>query len=138
MHVDGAVAANVFFSGGVFSVSEARRRAGGDMGREEVFVIHNGQLGAVPQATRRTLASIALRTLASAGKAATVGDLFRIHGIVTRQQADFRWINIPDGVEIRGDEVFDPSRMQELYEVGRQRALEGPQWFTGPPGIWQE
>ena len=138
MHVDGAVAANVFYNGGFFSSSAVRERAGRGGGREDVFVIHNGQLGALPQATRRTLASIALRTLDSAAKAATVGDLFRIHTLTAREGAGFRWITIPDGVEIRGDEVFDPARMQELYEVGRQRALEGPQWFTGPPGIWQE
>jgi predicted acylesterase/phospholipase RssA len=138
MHVDGAVATNVFYTGGVFSSSAVRERAGRGGGREEVFVVHNGQLGAIPQATRRTLASIAMRTLDSAAKAATVGDLFRIHTLVAREQAGFRWINIPDGVEIRGDEVFDPARMRELYEVGRQRALEGPPWFTGPPGIWQE
>ena len=138
MHVDGAVAANVFYTGGIFSSSAVRERAGRGGGREEVFVIHNGQLGGTPQATRRTLASIALRTLDSAAKAATVGDLFRIHTLAARQGAGFRWINIPDGVELRGDEVFDPARMQELYEIGRQRALEGPPWFTGPPGIWQE
>ena len=138
MHVDGAVAANVFYTGGIFRSSAVRERAGRGGGREEVFVIHNGQLGGTPQATRRTLASIALRTLDSAAKAATVGDLFRIHTLAARQGAGFRWINIPNGVELRGDEVFDPARMQELYEIGRQRALEGPPWFTGPPGIWQE
>ena len=138
MHVDGAVAANVFYNGGFFSSSAVRERAGRGGGREDVFVIHNGQLGSLPQSTRRTLASIALRTLDSAAKAATVGDLFRIQVLTAREGAGFRWITIPDGVEIRGDEVFDPARMQALYEVGRLRALEGPQWFTGPPGIWQE
>jgi predicted acylesterase/phospholipase RssA len=138
MHVDGAVGANVFYNGGVFSSAAVRERAGRGGGREEVFVIHNGQLGANPQATRRSVTSIALRTFDSAGKAATVGDLFRIYTIAARERAGFRWINIPDGVEIQGEQLFDPPRMKELYEVGRRRALEGPRWFTGPPGIWED
>ena len=44
MHVDGGVGARVFVSGGVFSFSAARAGVGRGAGREEIYVIHNGQL----------------------------------------------------------------------------------------------
>ena len=44
MHVDGAVAATVFLNVGVFRPSLIRERAGLGAGREDIFVIHNGQL----------------------------------------------------------------------------------------------
>ena len=45
MHVDGGVGARVFLHGGVFRGSVIRERGGlGGAGREDIFVIHNGQL----------------------------------------------------------------------------------------------
>ncbi len=135
MHVDGAVGANVFYSGGIFRTSEIRERAGRGNAQEHIFVIHNGQLGPVPQATPRTIRSIALRTVDSAGKGAVIGDLFRIHSLSQREKATFQWITIPNGVNISGNELFDPIRMQELYEVGRLRALAETPWYIELPGL---
>ena len=135
MHVDGAVAAHVFYSGGVFSPSIIRSRAGRGTGREHIYVIHNGQLLPVPKQTARSLRGIALRVLDSAGKSAVVGDLFRIHAFAREAQASFHWVTIPEGVEIGGDEVFDPVMMTRLYEVGYRTAIAGPVWTTSPPGF---
>lgn len=137
MHVDGGVALRVFYSGGVFSFSTLRAEdvAGRGPGRETIFIIHNGQLPPVPDATARSLRSIAARTFSSASKAAFVGDLFRIYGFALREQADFQWVTIPDGFELAGDEIFDPVRMGKLYEVGYQKALAGQQWVLEPPGL---
>ncbi len=44
MHVDGGVAANVFYNGGLFSFSAARAGVGRGVGREDIYIIHNGQL----------------------------------------------------------------------------------------------
>jgi hypothetical protein len=135
MHVDGAVAAHVFYSGGVFNPSIIRSRAGRGTGREHIYVIHNGQLLPVPKQTTRSLRGIALRVLDSAGKSAVVGDLFRIHAFAREAQASFHWVTIPEGVEIDGDEVFDPVMMTRLYEVGYRSAIAGPVWTTSPPGF---
>jgi predicted acylesterase/phospholipase RssA len=134
MHVDGAVAANVFYNGGVFSAAEARQRAGIGIGREDIYVIHNGQLGPVAQVTPRTLRGIAVRVLESAGKAAVVGDLWRIHAAALHEQAGFHWVTLPDGVELTGTEVFDPVKMQQLYDIGYRAAQAEKVWKTIPPG----
>jgi hypothetical protein len=135
MHVDGSVAAFVFYSGGVFSFRDARVAAGRAMGTEDIYVIHNGQLLPRPEITSRSLRSIAIRVFDSAGKSAVVGDLFRIYAVAVREHSGYNWVTIPDGVEITGNEIFDPEKMSELYELGYQKGLEGPLWLTAPPGL---
>jgi hypothetical protein len=135
MHVDGSVAARVFYTAGLFSFREASAAAGRGASREDVCVIHNGQLLPAPEPTRRSLRSIAARSFETSGKAAAVGDLFRIYAVTQREGAGYRWITIPGGVEITGDEVFDPVKMTELYEIGYRTASGGSPWFFDPPGL---
>jgi len=135
MHVDGAVAATAFYNGGVFNPSMIRERGGRGAGREDIFVIHNGQLLPVAEQIPRSLRGIALRTLESAGRAGVVGDLFRIRAFAREAQAGFYWITIPEGVEVEGAEVFDPIVMRRLYDVGYGAAKAGPKWNTRPPGF---
>ena len=135
MHVDGSVASFVFYSGGLFSFSEVRAAVGRGSGTEDIFVIHNGQLLPSPETTSRSLRSIALRVFDTAGKAAVVGDLVRIYAVAVRDRSSYSWITIPNGVEITGNEVFDPEKMIELYDLGYQTAITGPRWFTEPPGL---
>ena len=135
MHVDGAVAANLFYSGGVFNFAATRAGSGRAPGREDIYVIHNGQLPPVPGTTARSLRSIATRAFELAARSATLGDLFRIWAVAQRDGAGFNWITIPEGVELAGDETFDPVVMARLYEVGFQRALQGPVWNSDPLGM---
>jgi hypothetical protein len=135
MHVDGSVAAFVFYSGGVWSFDAARRAAGKASAGADIYVIHNGQLLPNPRPTPRSMRSIAVRVFESSGKASVLGDLFRIYTIATREQSGYHWITIPDGVEIGGNEVFDPQKMRELYDLGYRTALAASPWFREPPGV---
>ena len=138
MHVDGAVGARAFLSGGVFNPSLIRDRAGRGAGRERIYVIHNGRLLPEPRPTPRSLRGIALRVLESSGKSAMIGDLFRIYAFAGEAEASFRWVTIPEGVEVESNEVFDPVKMGKLYEVGYRTAIAGPVWATRPPGLQVE
>ena len=135
MHVDGSVGFNVFYTGGAFSFSAARADVGRGQGREDIFVIHNGQLLPVPATTSRSLRSIAMRAFVLAAKSKTIGDLFRIYAVSLRESAGFKWITIPEGAELSGNQLFDPVVMSQLYEIGYQKALAGPPWSTDPPGL---
>jgi predicted acylesterase/phospholipase RssA len=135
MHVDGAVGATVFLNGAVFRPSLIRERAGRGAGREDIFVIHNGQLREPPSPTPRTLRGIAMRVIEASGRAGLVGDLIRIYAFAQREQASFHWVTIAESVELAGPEAFDPVKMAELYEIGRKAALAGPVWSTSPPGL---
>jgi predicted acylesterase/phospholipase RssA len=133
MHVDGGVGARMFMHGSLFSPSVIRERAGRGDGREDIFVIHNGRLAAVPMATPRSLRGIARRTLDSTGKSAAFGDLWRIYATANREQAGFHWITITTNVAPTAEEVFDPGRMRALYDAGYETARAGPVWSTRPP-----
>jgi predicted acylesterase/phospholipase RssA len=135
MHVDGGVGARVFLNGGVFRGSVIRERGGlGGAGREDIFVIHNGQLIPRPDPVQRSLAQIASHSIDASGRAAALGDLLRIYGYAQREDGTFRWVTIPRDVIMTSDEVFDPAQMQVLYDLGFRLAADGGHWSTLPPG----
>jgi len=133
MHVDGSVATRVFYNGGLFSLAELSAKAGLGPVAEDAYIIHNGQLLPVPEVTPRTLRGIARRSFEAAGKAAIVGDLFRIYAATQREGAGYHWVTIPEEFDLRGNEVFDPVKMSALYDLGYEVARGGPPWRTGPP-----
>ncbi|MFW5393566.1 patatin-like phospholipase family protein [Yersinia sp. 2544 StPb PI] len=134
MHVDGGVAARVFYNGGVYSSKVVRTRAGLADSKEDIYIIHNGQLGPQPEPTPRLVRNIAMRTLDSTSKAALVGDLYRIYAFSLAENSGFHWITIPSNVDTNGAEIFDPIKMERLYQAGYAEALQGPKWSLRPPG----
>ncbi len=135
LHVDGGVGARVFLNGGVFGGRTVRERGGlGGVGLEDIFVIHNGQLIPQPDPISRSLSAIAVRVIDASGRAAAVGDLFRIYGYARGEKALFHWVTIPDNVDMTSDEIFDPAAMQSLYDVGFDLARAGGGWSRQPPG----
>ena len=134
MHVDGATVANLFYSAGVFNFARAREGVGRGQGVEDIYIVHNGQLLPVPGTTNRSLRSIGTRAFSAAAKAATLGDLFRIFAFSLRNATGYHWITIPNGVELAGDETFDPVAMRRLYDIGYGKSRDGPEWATVPPG----
>ena len=135
MHVDGGVGARVFLNGGVLRAEVIRERGGhGGAGREDIFVVHNGQLIPKPDPVRRALPAIAERVIDAAGRNAALGDLLRIHAYAQREKAGFQWVTIPAEVDLSSEEVFDPVAMLQLYELGERIGLSGNYWQLAPPG----
>lgn len=137
MHVDGGVGARVFYNAGLIRPYVVRQRGGQGAaeGREDIFVIHNGQLRPPPQQTRRTVVGIAKRVLDAASRSAVIGSLVRIHATAQAQQASLHWVTIPEGITIAAEETFDPVAMRALYDLGFDAAVKGAQWATRPPGL---
>jgi predicted acylesterase/phospholipase RssA len=135
MHVDGAIGANVFLTAGLFRPMSLRGAAARGSGRDDVFIVHNGQLRAAPSATPRTLRGIALRSLEASARSGMIDDLVRLYVFALREQAHFQWIGIAEGVTPAGSANFDPEAMGRLFEIGYQEALAGPEWQTLPPGL---
>ena len=137
LHVDGAVKATVFYSAGVFNFESAQKNSPRGPGREDIYVIHNGQLGPVHDETRRTLASIAYRSIEVAAKSAVIGDLFFIYTGAQRSQSGFYWVTIPTEVSLESNEMFDPVTMRRLFDFGIAKAQRNDFWFNQPPGLTQ-
>lgn len=140
MHVDGGVGARVFYSGGLFRPSLVRHRGGhgAEDGREDIFIIHNGQIRPAAQPTRRTVLGITTRVLDASSRSAVIGALHRIYAIALVEQASFHWVTIPEGITVASEETFDPAAMQVLYDVGYRSAGAVPRWATRPPGLGVE
>lgn len=138
MHVDGGIGARVFVSGGVFRPSIIRERTGRGLGREDIYVIHNGQLREEPTPVPRSMIGIAGRVLEATSRSAVVGDLYRIWAFTVRENADYQWVTIPSAFSLTSAELFDPVQMTKLYQLGFQLALSGPPWSVYPPGWNQE
>jgi hypothetical protein len=137
MHVDGGVGARVFYNGGLFRPSIIRQRGGHGVaeGREDIFVIHNGQIRPPPQQTRRTIVGIATRVLDASSRSAVIGSLVRIYASALNERASFNWVTIPEEITIPAEETFDPVAMRALYDVGYRTAVNGARWATRPPGL---
>ena len=132
MHVDGGVFANVFYSGGLFSARDVRQQVGRDTAREDIYVIHNGQLSSHGAITRRSIADIARRSFQAAGTSAVIGDLFRIYTLALREGSGFHWITIDENVQLTRNEIFDPVVMRQLYDAG-YAAAQGRSGTGFPP-----
>ena len=139
MHVDGFVAANIFLNAGLVRPSLIHERAGRGAAREDIFVIHNGQLIVAASPTR----AVAARDRFAGHR--RLGPLWGgrgSHSASMRSRGATRRASIgsrsTQSVDLPGSEVFDPVKMAELYEIGRKAALAGPVWSTRPPGLWDE
>jgi hypothetical protein len=135
MHVDGFVWSNVFLNAGIFNPSDLYASAGRGPGREDIFVIHNGQLRAPPAPATRSLRGIAARSLDISGRSGIVGDLFREYAFAMRNNADFHWTTIGQEVVLPDLVAFDPSDMAALYQAGYEAGRAGPEWRSEPPGL---
>lgn len=134
MHVDGGLGARVFLNAGVFGPSVFRDRGGLGVGREDIYIIHNGQLTPRPEAVRRSLPAIAVRVIGATGRAAVLGDLFRIYAYALTEEASFQWVTIPEDMDLDADEIFDPVKMSRLYDEGFRIGAARDPWSTSPPG----
>ena len=135
MHVDGFIGANVFVNVGVLDTSRLYRQAGRTHARDEIFVIHNGQLDPPPQPAARSFRGIATRVIESSGRSTIIGDLFREYAFAQRNGSAFHWVTIDAGIELGDPLAFDPDEMAHLVELGQRAAQRGPVWYALPPGI---
>jgi hypothetical protein len=71
----------------------------------------------------------------AASRASMLDELIRIYAFALREDAGYAWVGIPQGINLTGAEIFDPAVMRELFELGYQRAIAGPEWLELPPGF---
>jgi hypothetical protein len=83
--------------------------------------------------TRRSVRSIALRAFDSASKWAVVREPVRIYAITLGAAT----LGDDSRRRSRGEQVFDPVKMGEIYELGYETARKGPPWSTVPPSLRQ-
>jgi hypothetical protein len=133
MHVDGSVGTRVLHRRRI-QLRTARAEAGGGRAGRPVHH-HNGQL--LPRAVAHAAVApthrhARIRLVGQGGGGRRPVPHLRDH---VEERTGFHWTTIPEGVELVGDEVFDPVKMRALYDLGFRGALAGPAWSTKPPGV---
>ena len=107
------------------SIIRQRGGHGAEVGREDIFIIHNGQLLRL-RPTRRTVLGIATRVLDASSRSAVIGALYRIYATALTEQAGFHWVTIPEGITISGEETFDPVPMRRSTTWATGAPSQGP------------
>ena len=97
MHVDGAVTANTFVTAGRLPPLARAQPGGKPPRRDDLYVIHNGQLFAKPSPTKPTVRGIALRVDGGGGPRRMLDELVRIYAFTLREDAGYFWSGIPPG-----------------------------------------
>jgi len=131
MHVDGGVAAQVFFYGLMLDLTKDKNVKG----CSEIYVIRNGQIGPSYKQIERNLTSMIGRSILSMTKASVRNDLLRIYFLATRDGIDFNYVAVPDDFIYFGDEAVDQEEMTALFELGYKIGLSDDLWQQTLPGM---
>ncbi len=77
--------------------------------------------------------------LSARNVSAQMGGIYRAYLLAGRQQMDFYVAEIPsDTPDLSPPEVFNPERMEQLFKVGFDEAVDATPWKTIPPGLSPE
>jgi predicted patatin/cPLA2 family phospholipase len=128
MHVDGGVSAQIFLYPTDINWSELVNKLQ-VRGSPKAYLIRNAYFDAEYESVDPRLIPIVGKTVKSLIRSQSIGDMFRIYAIASRDGLDLELTWIPTGaVEVSSDEVFDQAYMSALFEYGYNRAREGGGW----------
>jgi len=134
IHVDGGVSTQVFIYPAQVDLREAARTVG-VAGEQTIYIIRNGYLNARWSEVNLRLPSIIMSSLDTIIRTQGLGDLYRIYLGTVRDKAKFKLAYIPENFEVESNEQFDPEYMKALFDLGYERARNGYNWASSPPGF---
>jgi predicted acylesterase/phospholipase RssA len=135
MHVDGGASAQVFVYPPAL-VAIARRQMGARFQRQRrAYIIRNSRLTADWAQTNRRTLDISGRAIQSLIQTQGVGDLYRIYSSAERDGVDFNLAYIPPEFTTPYVEPFEPTYMNELFNLGYRMGREGYRWAKTPPNF---
>ena len=100
-----------------------------------VYVIRNSTIQPEYSSTDRNIISIAGRSISSLIRTQGIGDLYQIYLLCQRDGSSYNLAYIPDDIDFKPSEPFDPVYMGKLYELGYGKGLSGDAWQHKPPGF---
>lgn len=104
-------------------------------GTPNVYVIRNGKLQKKWKTVDRSTIPIAMRSLNSLMGSVVLGDIYRIYLSTQRDGLNYHLAYIPETFTEEATEAFDREYMTRLFKLGYERARNGYDWSTTPPGF---
>ena len=101
----------------------------------DVFVIQNNRLFPDFEPVRRSLPAIVSRSLSTLIRDQSRGDLLDLYLSTQQLGGDFHLTFVPGDIAAGSTVSFDTEYMTQLFELARQQALDGVDWFDVPPSL---
>ncbi|MDM9627583.1 patatin-like phospholipase family protein [Rhizobium sp. S152] len=132
LHVDGGVAAQVFFAPPEIGLDNFELSAFSHTRQRTLYVIRNGQLNPEYQTSPDTVLPLAQRAIGTMIKYQGVADLNRLEALTSRGNAKLFYTAIPDDFIGQKRSQFDTDYMTSLFKLGVQAGVAG-NWRTRTP-----
>ena len=133
MHVDGSTTASMFIAPEIASILPDQLRG---LRGANIYVMANGQYGAVTKTTRVRTTSIIKRGIQASLHSSTRGAVLATLALATRNDMHLNVTAIPDDYPFNGLLDLKPARMRALFTFGEECAMRGELWTT-PEGLLQ-
>lgn len=132
LHVDGGVAAQVFFAPPNLHLDNFEKRAFGHTRQRHLYVIRNGRLTPTYETTAERALPIAKRALQTLTTYQGLADLNRLQALSRLGRARLSYLSIPGSFTAMARSDFDKPYMQALFDAGVQAGFDGG-WQTSVP-----
>ncbi len=138
MHVDGSMKAPVFLHARMLDLVAATGAGQGRSAPPQLFVIVSDTLQDLPYSrpVRPTLRNLITAHHSIVHATSREGALYRTYVVAQEANIDFKLAVIPNGYEDPPlPEIFNPARVEELFDVAYDQAATGDPWLTHPPSL---
>jgi predicted patatin/cPLA2 family phospholipase len=134
MHVDGGATSQVVLVSPQIPVAALTRQHLGRNLNRRMWVLVNNQVLPDFEQVRPRITAVGARSVSSLIRGSGIGDMYKLYLIAERDEAQFRaaWIPANTGCPT-SDEMFDPTYMRCLMELGAARQRAGTLWHPLPP-----
>ncbi len=137
LHVDGGATSQVFIYPADLDANSYLALFG--MNRTpKLYVIRNSRLLLKVKQVKPQFFPVAGRSISSLIRTQGIGDLNLMHQISLRDGLDYNLALIPVSFDAKSEEIFDPTYMTALYDLGYKMAKNGYPWKKSPPWLRQK
>ncbi|MEK1894316.1 MAG: patatin-like phospholipase family protein [Rhizobium sp.] len=132
LHVDGGVAAQVFFAPPEIGLDAFERKEFSHTRARSLYVIRNGQLHTAYEPAKATVIPLAQRAIDTMIKYQGVADLNRLETLTKLGHARLFYTSIPKDFVDKKETQFDPEYMRSLFKTGYSAGVAG-EWLQETP-----
>ncbi len=133
LHVDGGVTSQITFGPPGLELNKAERRIFGHTRTKNLYVIRNGKLRPEYFTTRRNLADLAKRSVATLVKYQTLANIRNLAARAKKMHINLRFSAIPEIFSEKPTHDFDRAYMSRVFNLGLELAAKGDFWLETPP-----
>ncbi len=123
LHVDGGVAAQVFFAPPGLDLARLETRYFGKPRDQRLVLIRNGKLTPETKATEPTTLSLGARAVSTLIKFQSLQDISKIRSAFARPGSHFKVASIPEKFTVVPTGLFDKDYMKALYKEGYKTGI---------------